>query len=218
MVEGERASEGDWTGMVWWIGGEIAIRAKVFKNKGVIRIKFYREIKGREHKEAVDVGFMMPCQLRETTFSRVWSKLRFVNIKSFVVKGNGKYEGERWLITHFPPTSVWGLCLFEVRGRNQAHWKLPRVFRGSMALQHLDQKWIPTPIGMELGGILCFSVLFLCSQFLMENTSLFFHPPSLCTSFLSSFLSIGSVHQILLINSSLEPAISLKNFFKSFIL
>ena len=49
------------------------------------------------------MGFMMPWKLRETTFSRVWSELRFVNIKSFVVKGNSKYEGERWLITHFSP-------------------------------------------------------------------------------------------------------------------
>ena len=37
-------------------GGEIIIRARVFKNKGVIRVKFYKEIKGREHKEAVDVA------------------------------------------------------------------------------------------------------------------------------------------------------------------
>ena len=143
MVEGERAREGDWTGMVWWIGREIVIRAKVFKKtfvflKESLESNFIkrsgREIR-REHKEAVDMGFMMPWQLRETTFSRVWSELRFVNIKSFVVKGNSKYEGERWLITHFSPQCGTSMPVWSQRKKPvKTHWKLLRVFRGSMAL------------------------------------------------------------------------------------
>lgn len=101
------------------------------------------------------------------------------------------------------------LCTLFLLSLHQLHLRSPgtrfqrlgtsalRTSEGVWPCQHLDQKWIPIPTGMELGGTLCFSVLFLCSQFLMGITSPFFHPPSLCTSFLSSFLSIGSVYQSL---------------------
>lgn len=78
----------------WW--DENSCENKVAGRKGRSSSNFTET----SEEEAVDVGFMMACQLCEASFSRVWSKVRFGNSESFAVKGKGKYKEETWSNTH----------------------------------------------------------------------------------------------------------------------